>query len=1728
MSVDVDDSEIKKTFKNIDAEIEDIEDDFDSLDIKSNVIKQIKDIIKEINNIGNKVEDIEIDIKADLDEADLMADLRNFKGEVDVKANVSGLGNFKDQEVDVNANVSGTSNIADMAQLGATSKLSSSMKGVSASVKEVTETMKKMFDTGVKNSVEYQTALERVRQAYTQIKDIQLEIGTGPDAQADWAEEFASGETIQNITKTLEAARKQFELFDQSMKIPQAKSCLQLIEELQEALFSIETKEIDVEFLDTLMKKMDALNEMSNIEVDIDANVKEAIDEAIKLGDLAKELAAKKYELRFNVNAEIDNLQDMIDDALSGNPYADIDMSEIGAAQEELEQLRQRQAALNNEIQNLCSKIDIATNNFNNLDYVLRQTGNNTNGAKNAFTVLGNALAVIKQKIAEIVPETSLLGTKFQVLKIYIDSFASKATQQLDKFKKKMAEITPEPIKKAFDKVKSAVSGLPPLLAKAGTGFVNLGKKMAQTKVIASGLNKVMGVFKTTLGKFGLMFGTYELIQFGKQAIATASSIEEAQNVIDVTFQKQSNTINKWAKENASAFGLTELQAKNFAGTFGTIFQAAGVSMDYADDMSMKLAQLAGDLASFRNLSVEDAFEKLRSGIVGSTEPLQNLGYNMSVAAMDAYLMSQGINVAFSDLSEASKQVVRFNYIMQQTKSIQGDYANTMNSFANSVRNLKNAFAVFSSEVGQTLIAALTPVIRVIATVIQWLTALARVFNSVLRGFGLIKGEAASAGAALGGVVPAGGGGGGIGGLGDTGAIEDTSGAIGGIGDAAEDSAGSVEKLKKEVKGLMGIDEINKLPAPEENNADSGSGGKGGSGGSGGIGGGAGVGAVDVPLDLGLVPNIDDSYTGAIEDKIEEMMEKIRAYLATFDWEPLKESFMLMYESVKPIIEKVGKVIKWLWDEILDPLIHFTIEDVLPRFFESLAYILDILNPILEVVLDNFKVLWDEVLEPIAKWTGDKFLDFWDWLNKHLKNFGDYLNENKTAAKILGDIATALILMWGGSKVVKGGSKVVGAIQEVIKWVHHLFKFITGSGIAKAIGSLFKGIGPAFGKAWGVIKVAFGKIGPALSKVWGLIKVLFGKIGPAFSKVWGVIKIAFGKIGPALSKVWGVIKLLFGKIGPLFTKLWGVIKAIGTAIMAGITTLAAALHIPVAALVAIIAAIAAVVAVVIIYWDEICAFCKKTWDKFTKWFSKTCKSIGKWFKELWQDIKSVWNKVADWFTDLFKKAWAGIKKAWSGVKKWFSDLWNGIKHIWKEVTSWFTNLFKSAWEGIKKAWSTVKKWFTDLWNGIKNVWKEVTSWFTNLFKSAWEGIKNAWSTVKKWFTDLWNGIKNVWKEATQWFTNLFKSAWDGIKNAWSTVKQWFTDLWNGIKNVWKEATQWFTNLFKSAWDGIKNAWSTVKQWFTDLWTGIKNVWKEATQWFTNLFASAWTGIKNAWSSVRQWFSDLWTSIKNVWKEVTQWFTNLFASAWTGIKNAWSGVTSWFSGIWTSIKNTFSNVGSWFSNIFTSAWNGIKSAWSGVTSWFSGIWTGIKNAFSGVGSWFSNIFASARDGIKNTWSSIKGFLTSPIESAKTAISNIISKMKGLFNFNWSLPRIKLPHFSITPYGWEFGDLLKGVIPKLGIEWYANGGIMTDPTAFGMNGNNLMVGGEAGAEAIVPLNTLWEQMDKFANKIVAGTRNGNDNRPIDIRNELYLDGNKVADSVIKNINRQTKLNGRSPLK
>jgi hypothetical protein len=171
------------------------------------------------------------------------------------------------------------------------------------------------------------------------------------------------------------------------------------------------------------------------------------------------------------------------------------------------------------------------------------------------------------------------------------------------------------------------------------------------------------------------------------------------------------------------------------------------------------------------------------------------------------------------------------------------------------------------------------------------------------------------------------------------------------------------------------------------------------------------------------------------------------------------------------------------------------------------------------------------------------------------------------------------------------------------------------------------------------------------------------------------------------------------------------------------------------------------------------------------------------------------------------------------------------------------------------------------------------------------------------------------------------------------------------------------------------------------------------------------------------------------------------------------VKDWFANIWSGIKNAFSSVGSWFKNIFSTAKNGIQNAWSGVTNFFSNVKNGIANAFS----------------------NIKEKLSAPFEKARDAIRNVADKIKGFFKGEISLPKIKLPHFKLSPSGWKIGDLLKGSIPKLGIEWYAkamdNPMLMTKPTIFGYNPatGNLQGGGDVpGGEVVSGADTLMNMI------------------------------------------------------
>ena len=216
-------------------------------------------------------------------------------------------------------------------------------------------------------------------------------------------------------------------------------------------------------------------------------------------------------------------------------------------------------------------------------------------------------------------------------------------------------------------------------------------------------------------------------------AINYASDLTEVQNVVDTVFGESSENVDNWAKTTLNSFGLNELSAKQFAGTMGAMLSSSGLESQ-AEGMSMALTELAGDMASFYNLDAEEAFNKLRSGISGETEPLKQLGINMSVANLEAYALSQGIKASYSEMSQADQTLLRYGYIMSQTANAQGDFARTQDSYANQTKLLKENWSAFTGELATQALPTLTMAIGLLNDGVTFITENWTVIQPILMG----------------------------------------------------------------------------------------------------------------------------------------------------------------------------------------------------------------------------------------------------------------------------------------------------------------------------------------------------------------------------------------------------------------------------------------------------------------------------------------------------------------------------------------------------------------------------------------------------------------------------------------------------------------------------------------------------------------------------------------------------------------------------------------------------------------------------------------------------------------------------------------------------------------------------------------------------------------------------------------------------------------------------------
>ncbi|MET3191095.1 hypothetical protein ACVRXT_07495 [Streptococcus lutetiensis] len=412
---------------------------------------------------------------------------------------------------------------------------------------------------------------------------------------------------------------------------------------------------------------------------------------------------------------------------------------------------------------------------------------------------------------------------------------------------------------------------------------------------------------------------------------------------------------------------------------------------------------------------------------------------------------------------------------------------------------------------------------------------------------------------------------------------------------------------------------------------------------------------------------------------------------------------------------------------------------------------------------------------------------------------------------------------------------------------------------------------------------------------------------------------------------------------------------------------------------------------------------------------------------------------------------AAIAAAVAGLVWFFSQTETG-KKMWSDFTKWLGETWQSLVNGAGQIWQGLVDFFSNLWTSIKDTassaWEGVKSALTSAWSSIVSAAQAVWNGLVAFFNVLWGSIAIIFQVAWLAIYTPLRTAWEVFwaftQGFWQGLAYFFSDLWEGIKSV---AT--------SVWDAISSAltavWNTIVAFAMSVWQGF--VLTLTTIW--NGILAVATPIFNALST---FFSTLWNGIVTVamtiWSILVTGLTNMWNSAVTVATTVWTALSAFFSSLWSGISSTASSVWSSISSFLSGVWNGISSTASSV---FNGIKNTVSNAFNGI-----------RGVASSVWNGVKSTISNAINGARDAVRNAIEAIKGFFNFSISWPHIPMPHFSISPAGWSVGDLLKGKIPHLGVQFYKKGGIMTSPTLFGMNGNNAMVGGEAGDEAVLPLN------------------------------------------------------------
>lgn len=458
-----------------------------------------------------------------------------------------------------------------------------------------------------------------------------------------------------------------------------------------------------------------------------------------------------------------------------------------------------------------------------------------------------------------------------------------------------------------------------------------------------------------------------------------------------------------------------------------------------------------------------------------------------------------------------------------------------------------------------------------------------------------------------------------------------------------------------------------------------------------------------------------------------------------------------------------------------------------------------------------------------------------------------------------------------------------------------------------------------------------------------------------------------------------------------------------------------------------------------------------------------------------------------------------LQNAWKQIGSFISStaipIFNQLKDSIGNSMGSASSVMSSAGAKINQVIQSIVKFISANWGTISTVIGFVMDAVSAIISQGvqiWQqAIVPIISNIVKFISENWGDISNIIMTVLATVGGIIVAAmfvWQqaifpAILSIAKTVSLVFGNILNaisGILGIISGVINLFMALITGNWKG---AWDAVLQIMDASWKLVANVVMAGINIVVGVMQAGWALIKNAvtavWNVIVAILSEVWNVIKAIFTSVLGFITAFIQAEVTGwqiiIIAVMNIIMAVISGIWNGIKAVISGVVNAISSVISSVWNGIvsitSSTFNAISSVADSVWNGISSVISGVVNGISSTISGVWNGIvsitSSVWNGIKNAITGPMNTARDVISGIINAIKGFFSFSISWPHIPMPSFSITPAGWEIGDLLKGKIPSLGISWHAAGGIFTKPTLFSSNGGMHGVG-EAGPEAVMPLN------------------------------------------------------------